>query len=270
MRKVLAFAVQVPFIAMVWSACGGGDNSNMDASPDVTAQDVKPDKKVMESGPLPDTGGMACTSVPVDGGVTWVPPHAPNPSGCSDLQIQSYYAACLTPPFTACSAWQTANPTCLKCIFSTYGTDTTYGALIYNGLGYVFWNFGGCIAIETGDMSATGCGAKAEALDTCEILSCSNCAKADPNYNACTTAAQGGTCASYANAECSSADAGYAAACGMTATTSQGIVTALATVFCGGYPADAGPPGDGGSGDSGSTDSGSTDAGVADAPTDGG
>jgi hypothetical protein len=261
MRKWLALAVQVPFFAMMSvAACSGDNNNNGDAGDSSTTQDVKPDKK-----PLPDTGpqetGPTCSPSDVNAAdLTWTPPRPINPSGCSDAQIAGYYAACLNGG-SGCSTFEgaNANKACVACINSNI-TDTAYGPLIAVPNNVVYANIGGCIALVTGDVSSTGCGAKAWEASECEDKACSdNCVGAQfADYQNCTKAAASGTCANEEKAVCDLSDAGNVAACNLNAQTFQDLYTSIATVFCGGYPADAGPPSDGG------TD-GSTDASV-DAP----
>src|ERR1700690_773331 len=134
---------------------------------------------------------------------------------------------------------------------STSGKDTSYGALIAVG-GVDYADIAGCIAIETNDLTSTGCGAKNQATSDCEQLACeTNCpAVTDQTtfqeYTACTTAADGAVCKSYLDAECNFADAGTDSGeaayniC-VNHASFQDYYNAMATVFCGGLPAtDAG------------------------------
>ncbi len=265
MRKWLALGVQVPFVAMLCAAaCGGDDSSNPDAS-DSSAADVKADKKV-----LPDTGGPVeagptCSPSDVNAAdLTWTPPRPINPTGCSDAQITGYFNACLNGG-TTCAAFEgaSANTACVACI-NSQSTDSAYGPLIAVPNNVVYANTGGCIALVTGDVTSSGCGAKTWEASECEDKACSdNCAGAQfADYQKCTSAAAQGTCADEEKAICDLSDAGNVTAeCNLNASTFQDLYTSIATVFCGGYPADAGVPD---SGTDASTDA-SSDA-TADAP----
>jgi hypothetical protein len=279
MRRWLAFTVQLPFVAMIWAACNSDNGTNNDASTDVTTTtDAAADKKTLPDtgGPMPDTGSSCMPGMPVVADITWTPPRPPNPAGCSDAQIQGYFTACLPGTSTSCMPWIGSNMDCYNCLFSTAYKDSTFGPIISNGGGVVYANTGGCIALELGDTSSTGCGATTWELSECEDLSCSvNCPlnNGDPNafmeYQACTTDAETSTCDSYytkyeACASGQIAEAGAALApCNLGASTFQDLYTSIATVFCGGYPADAGPPPTDGGSDAAAE--ASTDA-AADAP----
>jgi hypothetical protein len=241
------------------AACGDGGGGTADASDSAAPTDVKLDKKPpTETAPPPDVA--TCQPSDVNAGdLTWTPPRPINPSGCSDAQISGYFAACLNGG-SGCSTFEgaTANKACVACINSLI-TDSAYGPLIAVPNNVVYANIGGCIALVTGDVSATGCGAKAWEASECEDKACSdNCVGAQfADYQNCTKAAATGTCANEEKAVCDLSDAGnVTAACNLNAKTFQDLYTSIATVFCGGYPADAGPPSDGGAPDSGPTDAG--------------
>jgi hypothetical protein len=266
MRKWLALGVQVPFVAMLCvSACSSDDSGNPDAS-DSSILDVKADKKV-----VPDTGpiesGPSCSPTDVNAAdLTWTPPRPINPTACSDAQITGYFNACLNGG-SNCSTFQNAaaNKACVTCINSNI-TDTAYGPLISVPNNVVYANIGGCIALVQGDVTSTGCGAKAWEASECEDKACSdNCVGAAfADYQKCTNAAAQGTCANEEKAVCDLSDAGNVTdTCNLNASTFQDLYTSITAVFCGGYPADAGVT------DGGSSDGGSADAST-DAPDDGG
>jgi len=127
-----------------------------------------------------------------------------------------------------------------------------FGALIdYTGVTYA--NVAGCIAIETGNTSSTGCGAAYQAAFQCEYLACiTQCPVTDQTsfmqFQECTSSAAMSTCQSYVNAECNfAADGGQEAAAAVNANCSaadfQGYYDAMSTVFCGDYTPDGGGPG---------------------------
>jgi hypothetical protein len=266
MRKWLALGVQVPFVAMFCvAACSGDDNNTPDAS-DSSVADVKSEKKPVESGPTPEAGPTCSPSDVNAADLTWTPPRPINPTGCSDAQITGYFNACLNGG-TTCATFEgaSANTACVACI-NSQSTDSAYGPLIAVPNNVVYANTGGCIALVSGDTTSSGCGAKAWEASECEDQACSdNCAGAQfADYQNCTNAAASGTCANEEKAVCDLSDAGnITAECNLNASTFQALYTSIATVFCGGYPADAGAPTDAG------TDASTTDAAsdaTADAP----
>jgi hypothetical protein len=243
MRKWLALAVQVPFFAMMSvAACSGDNNNNTDAG-DSSVVDVKTDKKPTEAAP-PQEAGPTCSPSDVNAGdLTWTPPRPINATGCSDAQIAGYYAACLSGG-SGCSTFEgaAANTACVKCINSNI-TDSAYGPLIAVPNNVVYANIGGCIALVSGDVTSSGCGAKAWEASECEDKACSdNCVGADfATYQKCTNSAASGTCATEEKAVCDLSDAGNVTAmCNLNASTFQDLYTAITTVFCGGYADDAG------------------------------
>lgn len=260
MRKWLALAIQVPVLAMVWAGCNGGDDT---ADAGDAALDVKAEKKPIDVNVPEEPLGCVPSNVS-SSDLTWTPPAAANATACSDQQISDYYADCLNPnaPTGACTTWQgiTANANCAKCLV-TQESASAWGPLIAVPNNVLYANIGGCIALETGDTTSSGCGAKAWQASQCEDLSCSNnCAgSAFTDYQACTQAAATGTCAPEIAAECDLSDAGAIYATCVNHQDFQSYFLAIAPVFCGGYSADAG------AGDAGSD--ASTDA-ATDAPSD--
>ena len=277
MRKLLALVIQVPLALSVYGACNGGGDTG-DAGDGAT--DVRAEKPPLDTG-VPDTG-PTCAPAPVNASsISWTPPRAPNASACSDKQISDYYTACYssTATNTTCSAWTNlnANKPCQTCMVSTEGMDTEFGPLISTGHGVIYANIAGCIAIEQNDLSATGCGAKYWAANQCEDLSCAdNCPIVSGDqttfqaYVQCTTDAASSECKTYEDAQCDLSDAGaILAACAINSNSKfQDYFLAIGAVMCGGYPADAGPPSDGGSDASATDASADADDGSADATTD--
>jgi hypothetical protein len=276
MRKWLALGVQVPFVAMMWVACSGDTNNGSDAG-DSSIPDVAPDKKAPADVAQVDTGGGGCApETTIDTSqIKFIPPITPLPNGCSDAQITGLWNACFgtSATQTACTTFEgaAANKTCVGCMLSTWGTSTAFGTLVaISGVDYA--NISGCIALETGDQSATSCAAKEQAVLNCEILACSpSCPKITDQttfkeWTTCTTAADNGVCKTYVDGVCNLADAGAEAGAAYQTCQNhqafQDYYNALSPIFCGGYPADAGVA------DSG-TDSSTTDA-ATDAPDDGG
>jgi hypothetical protein len=250
MRKLLAGAISISFVGLFFAACSG-DNANSDASADGTVDAIIDNKK-----PLPETStndvatGTCSPSATIDTSqITWVPPITPEPSGCSSVQVSDYYNDCLgtSATSTTCQGFtnNAANATCNTCLISTYDKDTKYGALIQIG-GVDYANIAGCIAILTGDVSSTGCGAKNQAVTDCETLACSSSCPAVTDqtsfteYTDCTTAADSAVCASYVTAECDLQDAGTDGSAAAYATCEnqasfEDYYNTMAVVFCGGY-----------------------------------
>jgi hypothetical protein len=275
MRKLLALAIQVPLILSVYGACGGGGDTGDagDGATDVRAEKPSLDTGVIDSGPT-------CAPAPVNpSSVVWTPPHAADPTGCSDKQIADYYTACYssTSSNSTCSAWTgvQANKACQTCMLSVEGSSTEFGALISTGHGVVYANIAGCIALEQNDTSGTGCGAKYWSANQCEDLSCAdNCPIVSGDqttfqaYVQCTQQAAQSECKTYETAQCDLSDAGaLLTACAMNGNSKfQDYFLAIGAVFCGGYPADAGA-GDAGS-DASTDASADADDGSVDAAMD--
>lgn len=249
MRKSLAAFVSVSFVAFVFAACSGDDNKT-DGGGDATT-DVVTEKKPLPEASNNDVNTGACSpSATIDTSkVTWVPPNAAAPTACSATQVAGLYNGCYlsTSTSSTCQAFtgNAANATCYKCMVSTFGADTSYGALIQIG-GVVYANIAGCIALVTGDTSGTGCGAKNQAVTDCETLACQdNCPSVTDQttfteYTNCTTAADKGACDTYVTAECNLQDAGADGSATAYATCEnhssfQDYYNAMAAVFCGDY-----------------------------------
>ena len=168
MRKWLALSVQIPFVAMMWAGCNGGDDTS-DAGD--ASQDVKIDKKVPLDVSVPESPA-GCVPADVNASdLSWTPPAALDPNACSDVQIQEYYTNCLPGSGSSCSTWEsvTANANCAKCLLTSEAANA-WSALIAVPNNVVYANVGGCIALLTGDSSASGCGAKSWQASQCENL----------------------------------------------------------------------------------------------------
>ncbi len=243
--RTWAVLVQVSFVALTWAACSSNP-STTDGGTDA-ALDVTSDKcsKCVPDVAQQDQGNGSCGPTSVDPStVTWTAPRAINPYGCSAQQIQDFDTICIQGTNqAACTAWTTANASCNTCLQSNEG-DPTFGPLINTTVsGYTYVNTGGCIALLTGDASATGCGAKEWESSECEDDACSACSSTStPDYNTCATQADTATCTQFFNARCDLTDAGAATPCDLNAGTFDELLIAVSTVMCGGYAADAGPP----------------------------
>jgi hypothetical protein len=262
MRKWLVVCVPLPFFSMMWAACSSSPTGS-DGGADVTVTDsATMDKKV-----IPDVGMMeAAATCPTPASsidtsmIQWVPPVTPNPTACTATQASTYFDDCwgTSSSSTLCNAFtgSSANTACAACL-STASTASAYGVIVvYTGIGYD--NQAGCVAVEMGDLSSTGCGAKIQAVTQCENLAClTNCPVTDQAsltlFQQCAAAADMGVCSQYATAAnagaCNLADSGadgaaQAGAICESATDFQGLYNAISPVFCGDYtPADAGDAG---------------------------
>jgi hypothetical protein len=259
--------------AVADAASGTGVDAASDATEDgPVLTDAQADARapVAEAGPVADGGLSSCTPGDVSGfSTSWHPPTAPQ-SRCTDAELDQLVASCFagTSTQTACSAFRLASPLCWSCVV-TYESDPTWGPIVVlSPMMGTYGNFPGCLAMETGDESATGCAAKAQAEEVCAEVACSgpNCpdrTTADSNaINGCEVeSVLDGGCAPYGAPadDCVSAllaDGGQ----GATAVhlcrfdTYGDYVTyfrALGGIFCG-------LRGDGGLGD------GASDAGISD------
>jgi hypothetical protein len=90
-----------------------------------------------------------------------------------------------------------ANADCQACMFSTVD-ESSYGAIVILASGSWTANVEGCIALVSGDLSATGCGAKDQANTQCRDDACITCPNFD-SFISCRTAAGASICSTYAN-----------------------------------------------------------------------
>jgi hypothetical protein len=192
---------------------------------------------------------------------TWKPPTGFNQGKCTDLQVNAL-VDCLNnvPDVATCKTFgaDLANKACLDCAI-TRSTASAYGPLVEDSVTAQV-NVAGCIALATGDLSATGCGAKRLALSQCELAACEiNCPvfAGDTGSElaallACLPESDTSSCKTFAaDAACGSAlegDGGIAAACAQTRATFAENAKAMVQLFCGGIAADGGVTdvGDGG------------------------
>jgi hypothetical protein len=162
---------------------------------------------------------------------TWIPPSAPS-SACTTTQIQKLYDDCVGPnqSQSACMTFLavSANATCEACMESPIQSPT-YGPMIeWHSGASMDANIGGCMALVDDDKSASGCGAKYETWQSCEIAACSYCPLG--TYESCAGRADTDACGAYQSAaqQCY-ADAKYAAC---KQTTFETFFTAYGAMFC--------------------------------------
>jgi len=82
---------------------------------------------------------------------------------------------CLKSDGNVCKAYKTANAACATCVESS-STDPTWGPVVFHGARQFYdYNYGGCIANVTGDLTATGCGAAETRYLECRRAACTSC-----------------------------------------------------------------------------------------------
>jgi hypothetical protein len=281
MKRAFLMGVGVVAGARGWLACfspsPGREGASGDAGRDaaVTA--------AIEAGPSPeaaagddDTGSPfgdgpgGCVPGDVSAYVpSWHPPAQPRAS-CTEAELDDLVADCFEAISTsvACDAFQARSQGCWSCMV-TPDTSNAWGPIVASSYTELYYgNFAGCIALRTGDQSATGCGPLQQAARLCSELACSGgaCPTQSPREVAavvqCTSDALDGDCAPYQSAAVSCAE-GLLTAGGASAAAEQfcnagtygdlgTYYRALGPLFCGAQP-------DGG-----------TDSGVDGAPDGGG
>ncbi len=207
------------------------------AATDGGAPDVRADRIVVPDA-APDAT-PSCAPGDVSGfQPTWVAPAAASAS-CTPANIDQYAKDCLDPQTrsgTACTAFQKANPACTTCLV-TPESSTSYGAMILRSNNVISLNVGGCIALMSGELGATGCGAKYEASRQCSAAACA-CPLPDGDdaafqaYLKCLGDAEKTSCKTYATAVCPIPDAGAVAACDLDGASFVDNFKKLAPIFC--------------------------------------
>jgi hypothetical protein len=149
------------------------------------------------------SGGGACQPAQVGSlDVKWRPPHALSQHLCTQ-QEANILASCF---FANQGCDEQVTALCHQCAVSSAEASSTYGAIIVDESGQhdPEPNVEGCVAARSGDVSASGCGARLRSMFGCESQACAECD--DANHAACTQAADTGVCATYAQAatRCSS------------------------------------------------------------------
>ncbi|MEO6420416.1 MAG: hypothetical protein ABIP39_13450, partial [Polyangiaceae bacterium] len=222
-KKALVFA-SFGVLALACSATvTNPDLGNGEAGPGVDGSTNKDAGMGTETGDTTCKPGDVSTFTP-----SWKPPTAFHQGKCSTTQIQAF-VDCLSgmPDAATCKTFgaDVANKTCIQCA-ATPSTAAAYGPLI-EGTVTIQVNVPGCIANATGDVSATGCGAKTLGLSQCEEAACeANCPVSSSDTGAefqallaCQTKSDTSSCKTFAaDAACAdalTADGGAAAQCNL-------------------------------------------------------
>jgi hypothetical protein len=229
-------------------ATGPASDAAADAADDDAGQSRDATADVIDGAAPADAAhpgdASACpTPIPLGG---WTPPafvpprHVPG--ACSASDITGYDTSCLVTGATAgtCLAFRTAHPTCAACL-SSNATDPDWGPLVsFAGIEQV--NLAGCIALTA--PSDIACARSVEDLSLCLHAACDGvCPVTDEAsfqlWHQCEASAEasGMECATYANAANCASDAAPQP-CTAGSTFDETFIS-IATVFCGGGPADA-------------------------------
>jgi hypothetical protein len=184
---------------------------------------------------------------------SWSPPTGYPKQVCSNAALTAMLTDCsVVFDGPTCLQDQAAFPTCAACVFTPY-TAPVLGPLITVG-DLIQVNVGGCVAIATGDTSASACGATLGLAAQCVREACAGCANPVPEgglttdggtgdlpaFQACATAAvaDGAPCAAQSAAiakNCPSQLPASYDACLPTQSEAQGsFVFRLVGFFCGG------------------------------------
>ncbi|MEO6573941.1 MAG: hypothetical protein ABIP89_08890 [Polyangiaceae bacterium] len=191
-----------------------------------------------------DAGPLVCGPGTSSGfAPTWWPPSAFHRNLCTAAQT-SALSDCFVgiPDQMTCDAFNadSANAACIACAV-TQSTAPITGALVEDAI-VISINTAGCVARSTGDVSATGCGAKRQAADQCESFVCApSCPATDQqgfdDYIQCLSDADTSTCMTYATAAtCVDADLqadGSATQCALTGASFNENAAQYITLFCG-------------------------------------
>ncbi len=230
MRKNSLGLVAVSGLTIVTAALvGAGCDETIEATPaPATDASTSETSTPTPDGATPDGGGTVCKPGDITGfAPTWKEPSGLYQNKCSLQQITLLASCVWEDPQRdqgACAAFfdSPANDACVACGY-TPTTEAKLGAIVSNGES-VQANYPGCIALVTGDLSPTGCGAKIQAKELCLDKACvANCPvpandkAAFDAFKKCQDEAAVGVCATYTNAaKCQDgliAPGGPAAAC---------------------------------------------------------
>lgn len=207
-----------------------------------TTEETDSGKKPKDSGAPPVT---ACAPGDVSSFTpTWKAPAVLHAGACAPTQITTlidcFFNASASQ--TTCDAFQkaAANQSCIKCA-ATADSAPALGPMVVSADSLVTLNIAGCIARTANQMTATGCGAKVQALGQCTDEACNaNCPVPDgddqalQDRNQCQTDAESSACQSFAtDAQCADALLQGAAAPCNAGSTFEDLASALTTLFCG-------------------------------------
>lgn len=229
------------------SADGGSDAGDPDTTTSVGDAASEADDAVADTdaGAVDAGSTLACPpSAAVGFTPTWKPPKPLHTGACTRDQAATVVDCAFDPSAkpAMCEDFfgDAGNSACMLCVL-TDDFDTSYGPLVMHGV-YAALNLGGCIAALAGDTSATGCGAKVQAISECQRAACTGCpdpstgAQALSDYLKCQQEALSTVCLGYVDAGgCADpliAPDGAAETCASGANTFLDRARHLAHVFC--------------------------------------
>ena len=266
--------------AGAWLACssssGGPAAGGSDASTDVsTSADVGTTTDAADAG-----GGeeaSACTPH-LSGTPVWSPSTGYPMNACSSAALDTLMTDCVGATFDGpkCAQDRMTYAACTACIYSPPGAPMLGPFTRFNDI--LDLNTGGCIALVSGDTSASGCGATAGLATLCVGQSCLGCTHPLPEggvgaimdasfvkgdlaaFQACAMAsiADGGPCAAdnaASQTACPNPPPPAYDTCLQASNESQAaFLMRFVAYFCGGLPGDAGPDASGDAAGDGATD----------------
>jgi hypothetical protein len=225
--------------------CGGSGNPTFQAgAPDAGAPGTTMDGSLLpqDSGGTIFNDAVAASCAPASVSAyapSWKPPQSFKSGACTNLQISSYFDACLGTAATpgGCSAYESANASCASCL-ATDDTAAKLGPIIWHSnRSYYTTNIAGCIADEQGDAGTSSCAAAYQANVGCNEAACAACITS--GYSYCEGQAGGGECKTYVQAKTAACGAVNAsgtptAVCFPPSTDStEDAYLQLAPIFCG-------------------------------------
>jgi hypothetical protein len=170
-RLVLAIATASTVLSVGLGACG-----NDDARPGFAIEDAAPTEAAPPSvdGSFGETdAGCPATDPPRP--VTAAPPTRFTAGACSASQVDRYVTDCLQSDGNVCAAFRATNAACAACAESA-GDASAWGPIVFYGARqYYDYNYGGCIANVTGDLTSAGCGAAETRYLACKRAACAPC-----------------------------------------------------------------------------------------------
>jgi hypothetical protein len=138
-------------------------------------------------------------------GPAWIAPWPFHSGACKAGEADLVITACYSPTANSATCQNTsgAHGACSLCVKSNVVGVPRAAIVAYSALGRDVGNAGGCVARLTGDVSATGCGAKVDAAWMCtHLAACDGCLPATTPaaraaLEACASAAAKTVCATH-------------------------------------------------------------------------
>jgi len=204
------------------------------------------DAGTTDAGTSADGGTVACYDLGVVTVDTTSTAPAAGQNVCTTTQVSAYDTACLmgTSTTTTCQAFvnDAANNGCAICLYGANGGGTPSPVLVGETATQSGINIAGCYAALS--TASTTCKLTYTQQQSCEDAACLGCAS-NADYSACITSANndtastgcpamyplGSTCITPLNTAL--ANTTIQTKCGSAATTTEQLITTLATTMCG-------------------------------------